>query len=107
MSKRIFDGKTINNVSVGFDIMTFDIGLIIAGTYGEPHIVCSIESKGLLIKENIKDCEKDGKKYNKEEMEISYKGMLIEINENIPYGEYLAIIPNGDIVVKYKVLMGD
>ena len=40
-------------------------------------------------------------------METSYKGMLIEINENIPYGEYLAIIPNGDIIVKYKVLMGD
>ena len=107
MSKRIFNGKTINNVSVGFDIMMFDIGLIIAGAYGEPHISCCIESKDLLIKESIKDCEKDGKKYNKEEMETSYKGILIEINENIPYGEYLAIIPNGDIVVKYKVLMGD
>lgn len=107
MSKRIFDGKTINNVSVGFDITMFDIGLIIARAYGEPHIVCCVKSKDLLIKENIKDCEKDGKKYNKEEMKTSYKGILIEINENIPYGEYLAVIPNGDIVVKYKVLMGD
>ena len=107
MSKRIFDGKTINSVSVCVDTMIFDIGLIISDAYCEPHIVCCIESKDLLVKENIKDCEKDGKKYNKEEMETSYKGMLIEINENIPYGEYLAIIPNGDIIVKYKVLMGD
>ena len=107
MSKRIFNGETINNVSVGFDTITFDIGLIIAGAYGEPHISCCIESKDLLIKESVKDCEKNGKKYNKEEMETSYKGILIEINENIPYGEYLTVIPNGDIVVKYKVLMGD
>lgn len=107
MGKRIFDGKTINNVSVGFDITTFDMGLIIAGAYGEPHISCCIKSKDLLIKENIKECEKNRKKYNREEMETSYKGILIEINEDIPYGEYLAIIPNGDIVVKYKILMGD
>jgi hypothetical protein len=107
MSKRIFDGETINNVSVGFDIIMFDIGLIIAGAYGEPHISCCIESKDLLIKENIKDCEKDGKKYNKEEMETSYKGILIEINKNIPYGEYLTVIPSGEVIVKYKAIVGD
>lgn len=107
MSKRIFDGKTINNVSVGFDIMMFDIGLIVARAYGEPHISCCIESKDLLIKENIKDCEEHNWWYDRQEMETSYKGILIEINENIPYGEYLTVIPNGDVVVKYKVLMGD
>jgi hypothetical protein len=60
MSKRIFDGKTINNVSVGFDIMMFDIGLIIARTYGKPRISCSIKSKNLLINEIIKECEEGG-----------------------------------------------
>ena len=54
MSKRIFNGETINNVSVGFDMMMFDMGLILAGVYGEPHIACCTESKDLLIKESIK-----------------------------------------------------
>lgn len=103
MIKRVFEGPTINTVSVGFDMELFDRGLIIAYAYGKPHISCSIKSKNLLIQESIKDCNE----YNREEMETSYKGMLIEINEELPYGKYLAVIPNGDIIVKYKVLMGD
>jgi hypothetical protein len=107
MIKRVFEGPTINTVSVGFDMELFDRGLIIAYAYDKPHISCSIKSKNLLIQESIKDCNEYNRKYNREEMETSYKGMLIEINEELPYGEYLAVIPNGDIIVKYKVLMGD
>ena len=56
MSKRIFDGKTINNVSVGFDIMMFDIGLIIAGAYGEPYISCCIEGNAFKLELRVLTC---------------------------------------------------
>ena len=107
MIKRVFEGPTINTASVGFDMELFDKGLVIASAYGEPHVTCSIESKNLLIQETIKDCNERNRRYNREEMETSYKGILIEINEELPYGEFLTIIPNGDIIIKYKILMGD
>lgn len=97
MIKRIFEGPTINTVSVGFDMELFDRGLIIAYAYGKPHIVCSIKSKDLLISEVIKDCS--------EQIETTYKGKSIEINNTLPYGEFLVTIPDGKVVVKYKVLI--
>lgn len=104
MIRRVFKGPTINNISVGFDMELFDRGLVVACAYGEPHIACSVKSKDLLIQESIKDCNKCNRRYNREEMETSYKGMLIEINEELLYGEYLAIVPSGDIIVKYNIL---
>jgi hypothetical protein len=107
IKERIFEGPTINTVSVGFDRPLFDRGLTIAYAYGKPHISCSIKSKDLFINEVIKDCKKHNWWYDRQELETSYKGILIEINDTLPYGEFLMIVPNGDIIVKYKVLMGD
>lgn len=107
MKKRIFEGPTINHTSVGFDMVAFDTGLVIAGAYGEPHITCSIKSKDLLVSETIKDCSERNRKYNREEIETIYKGISIEINNTLPYGEFLAIIPNGEVIVKYKAIVGD
>lgn len=107
MKKRIFEGPTINHTSAGFDMVAFDTGLVIAGAYGEPHITCSIKSKDLLVNETIKDCNKHNKKYNREEIETIYKGILIEINDTLPYGEFLATIPSGKVIVKYKAIVGD
>ena len=107
MKKRIFEGPTINHTSVGFDMVMFDTGLLIAYAYGKPHIVCSIRSKDLLVSETIKDCNERNRKYNREEIENTYKGILIEINDTLPYGEFLATIPNGEIIVKYKAIVED
>ena len=107
MKKRIFEGPTINHTSVGFDIVTFDTGLLIAYAYGEPHIACSIKSKDLLVSETIKDCIKYNRKYNREEIETNYKGISIEINDTLPYGEFLATISNGKVIVNYKAIVED
>lgn len=107
MSKRIFEGPTINYTSLGFNMVAFDTGLVIASAYGEPHIACSIKSKDLLVSETIKDCNERNRKYNREEIETTYKGILIEINDTLPYGEFLATIPNGEVIVKYKAIVGD
>lgn len=107
MIKKVFDSPAIKVVSVGFDMAGFDRGLAVAYAYGKPLITCSIKSKDLLIQEFTKDYKDYNKKHNKEAIETSYKGVLIEINDTLSYGEFLVTIPNGEVIIEYKAIMGD